>query len=161
MVQSTQLAIRAAVGAIGALWIAQLLALPHPAFALISAVIVTDLQASRTRRLGGLRILATFIGSAIGAILDATLGPHPLVLASAIFIAMITCDLLRIGETAKLAGFVAALVFLAEDTSSWVYATYRLVETITGIAVAWLLALVPPLLGRRDREVPADGSSAS
>jgi len=146
-IQATQLAVRAAIGAVAAWLIAERLSLPHPTFALVSTVVVTDLAAERTRQLGGLRMSATLIGAVVGAVLATIAGPRPLIMAIGIATAMLACTLIRAPETAKLGGFVAALVLMTEDGGSWLYAAFRLAETALGIAVAWLLALVPPLIG--------------
>lgn len=130
------------------MWIAQLLQLPHPVYALITAIIVTDLDATRTRHLGGVRIVATIIGSGVGMLYGMVLGRGMPAMMLAVATAMLLTELMRSGETAKVAGFVACLVLLVDDGMSFAYAFYRSVETIVGICVAWLLALVPPLFGR-------------
>src|SRR5437762_4197899 len=66
LIPSFQLSLRAAVAAGLALVAAQLLRLEHPLYAMISAVIVTDLVPSQTPKLALPRLAGTLVGSAIG-----------------------------------------------------------------------------------------------
>src|SRR6266480_579294 len=66
LIPAFQLSLRAAVAAGLALVAAQLLRLEHPLYAMISAVIVTDLVPSQTPKLALPRLAGTLVGSAIG-----------------------------------------------------------------------------------------------
>ena len=74
-ITSIQLALRAALGAGAALELARLLVLDYPIYAMLAAVIVTDLSPLQTRRLGALRLLATLVGAGCGAALSFVLEP--------------------------------------------------------------------------------------
>jgi uncharacterized membrane protein YgaE (UPF0421/DUF939 family) len=141
-----QLSFRAAAAAALSVGIAQALRLQFPIYAMISAVIVTDLSAAKTRRLGVPRFAGTVIGAGLGAALSLLLAPGPLGLALSIMAAMLVSHLLRLQEAVRLSGFVCGIVLLEHDSSPWSYALYRLIETVLGIVVAVLVSLVPKLI---------------
>jgi uncharacterized membrane protein YgaE (UPF0421/DUF939 family) len=59
---------------------------------------------------------------------------------------MLVCSLVRMQEGAKVAGYICGIVMLAYGAEPWSYAIYRLIETILGIGVAWVISLVPKLI---------------
>ena len=145
-VEGIQLAVRAALGAGVSLVLADLLRLDYPIYAMLAAVIVTDLSAAQTRQLGLRRLLATAVGATCGALLVDVLPSGRWSVALAILVAMLTCLVLRTPEVAKVAGYTCGIVVLAYGPESWTYAVFRFVETALGIGVAWLISLVPKLL---------------
>jgi uncharacterized membrane protein YgaE (UPF0421/DUF939 family) len=62
-----QVSVRAALAAGLSVTIAQLLRLECPIYAMIAAVIVTDLSPERTRQLGLPRFAGTVVGTTLGA----------------------------------------------------------------------------------------------
>jgi uncharacterized membrane protein YgaE (UPF0421/DUF939 family) len=130
--------------------VAYLLGLEFPLYALIAAIIVTDLSALRTRQLGVQRLIGTIIGAALGAAVS-TGANHlahvgPLIIAAGVCAAMLLSHMLGLKEAAKLAGYVCGIVLLDHNAHPWSYALYRLVETVIGIGAAVTVSVVPKLL---------------
>jgi uncharacterized membrane protein YgaE (UPF0421/DUF939 family) len=140
------LSLRAALGATISYALAKSLGLPHPVYALVAAIVVTDFYPSETRKLGLERLAATFIGALCGVLLWTIVEPKEWVIGVGIFMAMGICHVCNFGGGAKVAGFVSAVVLLSYGEHPWTHAGYRLAETVVGIGVAWLISLVPRLI---------------
>jgi hypothetical protein len=111
-ISGIQLAVRAGFAAGLSLGLAQLLALDYPIYALVAAVIVTDLSPVQTRKLGRQRMAASVVGAFCGAVITLLLPPAAWAVALSIAVAMLVCVLVRVREGAKVAGYVCA-------SSSW------------------------------------------
>ena len=156
MVHSTytaalQLSLRAAGAAGLALGLGQLLRLPFPIYAMISAVVVTDLDPAETRKLGLPRLTGTVLAATLGALICVLLSPGSWEVGLGVLLAMFLSHLLRLQGAAKVAGYVCGIVVFAYDDTPWSYALHRTIETVIGIALAVLISLVPKLL-RDDEE---------
>jgi uncharacterized membrane protein YgaE (UPF0421/DUF939 family) len=145
VIPALQLSIRAGVAAILALVAAQLLHLQHPLYAMISAVVITDLDATQTPKLALPRLAGTLIGSALGAAINTLLLPSLWTIAPGIMIAMFVSHLISM-PAARVAGYVCGIVLLDHGDSPWLYALFRMVETALGIAAAMCVSIVPKLL---------------
>lgn len=145
-----QLALRAAVAAGLALAVAAFLQLQHPVFALISAVIVTDLAPASTRSLAVPRFAGVALGTVLGACLADWLPQGPWLLVLGVFAGMFLSHLLRLRGTSRLAGYMCAIVVVNTGQDPWTHALHRMSETVLGIGAALLVSLVPFLL-RSDR----------
>lgn len=158
-----QLAIRAAVGAALALAVAQGLALEFPLYAMIAAVIVTDLSPVRTRELALPRLAGTVLGCVLGGLFSMVLRPGPLAVGAAILVTMIVTHALRFDSAARLAAYVCGIVILDHRGEPWTYALLRFLETVIGIVAASALSFVPKLLPIRDlmrRGAPKDAAAS-
>jgi uncharacterized membrane protein YgaE (UPF0421/DUF939 family) len=152
MMPALQLSLRAAVAAIVAFGVAQLLQLPHPVYAMISAIIVTDLQAAETRKLALPRLIGTLIGSVFGAAMNSMLPPSLWTIGAGIMIAMFVAQLISLPATAKLAGYVYAITLLNHGKPPWSYAFFRMIETALGIGAAICVSFVPKLIQPNNRK---------
>jgi len=142
---AVQVAARAGIAAGVSIAIARAIGTPHPIYAAIAAVIATDLDAATTRRLSLQRTGGTVLGALIGAALS-VFAPAAPGIALGVFAAMLACHASRMGEAAKLGGFVCAIVLLEHTGDPWRYGVLRLAETLIGLAVAVAVSLVPKVL---------------
>jgi uncharacterized membrane protein YgaE (UPF0421/DUF939 family) len=140
------MATRACVAAFVAVIVADGLKLAFPIYAMLAAVIVTDLSPAKTRQLGMQRLAGTVLGAALGAALSTIGWLGPAGVGIGIFISILLCHFFRIDGGAKLTAYICALVLMQHGAHPWSYAFYRLIETILGSGVAFAVSLVPKLL---------------
>jgi uncharacterized membrane protein YgaE (UPF0421/DUF939 family) len=141
-----QLALRAATAAGVALGLAEILRLEYPIYALLAAVIATDLMPSQSRALGVRRIVATAVGAVGGAILSPLLPPTAWTLALSILVAMLACEIFNARDAAKVAGYICGIVVLDHSAEPWLYSFFRFAETVLGVVAAWAVSYVPKLM---------------
>lgn len=141
-----QAVIRAALAAALSLLLARLCQFEQPVYALITAVIATDLSPSRTGRLGMQRLIAAVLGAVCGAAAGAVLQSTAWAIGVGIFVTSAVCHLLCISDGAIVAAYTCAIVMLTHAPDPWSGAFFRSIETLLGIGVAWLLSCVPRLI---------------
>jgi uncharacterized membrane protein YgaE (UPF0421/DUF939 family) len=90
--------------------------------------------------------VATAVGAVCGALLTPLLPAGPLAIGVSILIAMLACQLVRVPEAAKVAGFICGIVVLENSVDPWLSAFGRFVETTLGVVVALLVSYVPKLI---------------
>jgi uncharacterized membrane protein YgaE (UPF0421/DUF939 family) len=145
-----QLALRAAIAGGFAVAIARYFSFDYPIFAFIAAVLVTDLSASESRKLGWLRLIATLVGAFWGALLAPLIPSGAVAVAFSVLVAMITCQVFAGAGGARVAAFICGIIVLDNPSQPWMYAFHRLAETALGVAVAWAVSFVPKLFQFED-----------
>jgi uncharacterized membrane protein YgaE (UPF0421/DUF939 family) len=152
---AVQLSVRAALSAgLGATF-SGLLGLQMPVHAVVSAVLVTDLNPKRTRAVGLPRLVGTLIGAGFGATLCTLFGPSPVRMGVGILLAMLLTYVLHLKDAAKVSGYVCGMVLLSFGEKPWWYAAHRLAETALGVTVAVLVSFVPLLNTQRRARHPS------
>jgi uncharacterized membrane protein YgaE (UPF0421/DUF939 family) len=158
LVPQLQLAVRAALAGALSVAIAKGVALQYPIYALVGAVVVTDLSPVQTRRLGVQRLAGTVIGAMIGGLQSGIVPPGPWAVGIGIVLAMSLCSALHLEGASRVTGYVCGIVLLEHTSEPWSYAFFRLLETALGIVVAMAVSLLPKLI-RVDEAEPASGRS--
>ncbi len=138
------LGVRAALASCAAVAIAQSLNLTFPLYAVVAAVIVTDVSSEKTQQSGVQRLLGTALGAISGPLFVLQLGDSLAVVGAAIATLIFVCYVVGYTEAAKLAGYVAGLVVLDHSQAPWTYARDRFVETSLGIVLAIVVSLLLP-----------------
>jgi len=118
----------------------------HPLYAMIAAIIVTDLSPPRSRHLGLHRIAATVVGSICGGVCSSLLPPAPWVVGLGVAVAMLTSHVLQGPDGVKIAAFVFTIIVVDHSDNAWSFVLDRFIETILGIAVAWAVSHIPKLM---------------
>jgi uncharacterized membrane protein YgaE (UPF0421/DUF939 family) len=154
--QDVQLAIRASLAAAISYWAATWFQSEYAIYALIAAVVVTNLSPRETRSMAGPRLVGTVVGAVGGALASYVLPVGPIALGIAILVAMLTMYMLRMQAAAKISGYTAAIVMFTHTGNPWLYATERAFDNVLGIGAAVLVSYLPKLI----RE-PAPSDSGS
>ncbi|MBP5973874.1 FUSC family protein [Brasilonema sp. CT11] len=135
----TKMALKMAIASVISLVVAQCLRWEYPFYAVIAAIIVMSSTHGSTLTLGIQRLIGTAIGAIGGAIFAITLGSNPWSLGISVFLTIFLANYWKFNETAKLAGYLSAIVILSHNQSPWLYAWGRFLETLLGIFVALLV----------------------
>lgn len=152
---SVQLSVRATTAAIVSLVAADAFELRYPIYAFIAAVLVTDLDAKTSRRLGLRRLGATVIGACCGALLTQLLPTGSWSVGAGVLVAMLASQLLKAEDGARVAGYICGIILLDHSYEPWTYALHRFLETGLGILAAWAISYVPKLIEQRTKTAPS------
>ena len=145
-----QLALRSGLAAGASIALAGAFGLEFPIYAMIGAVIVTDLVPGKTRELALQRLVGTVLGAAIGALVSVIGLVGPGAIGLSIGVTLFLCHVIRLQGTAKLAAYVCGIVMLDHSAQPWEYAALRLVETVLGVVVAVAVSSVRLLIRVED-----------
>lgn len=159
-VTGAQLALRAGLSAGLSLGVANTLQMKHPLFAMIAAIIVTDLSTQRSRQLGLHRIGATVIGSICGGLCSWLLPPAPWAIGFGVAVAMLISHVLQGPDGVRIAAFVFTIIVINHNDNAWSFVLDRFIETILGIGIAWVVSHIPKLMAVDDLkpQTSKDGS---
>jgi uncharacterized membrane protein YgaE (UPF0421/DUF939 family) len=146
LIPALQLSLRAAVAAGVAVAVAGFLGFQYPIYAMIGAVIVSDLSPAKSRQLGLQRLAGSVVGAATGAVISQFLPVSAWVIGFGVLAAMFLSHLLKLPGAAKLSGYVCGIVVLGFSDNAWSYALHRLLETLLGVGLAVLVSFIPKLI---------------
>jgi uncharacterized membrane protein YgaE (UPF0421/DUF939 family) len=136
-----RLALKTALAGCIAMFFADLLRLPQPYWAAISAVIVMQANLGAAVKQSWIRFAATAVGAAISIPFAAYLPQNLLVFGVAVFVTVVLCTLLHLEDGLRLAAVTIAIILLVPHTGHpWVPALNRFLEVSFGIFVALLVA---------------------
>lgn len=126
-------------------WLAQLAGLQDGYWGSISAIIVSQSNVGSTVTASRDRLIGTLIGAAFGAAFS-FLGTGIWSYLAAVITSMVTCSLLGLKNSSRLAGVTVTVLMLVHRTSSnWRLPLHRVLEVLLGIVVALAIsALVLP-----------------
>ena len=130
------LAVKTAMAAGICYWLAKLAGLQDGYWGSISAIIVLQSNVGSTVNASRDRLLGTLIGAAFGALFSLVNGELWSYLL-AVITAMVTCSLLGLKNSSRLAGVTVTILMLVHRTgSNWMMPLHRVLEVLLGIVVA-------------------------
>jgi hypothetical protein len=138
------LAVKTALAAGLCYWIATLFHLQDGYWGSISAIIVLQSNVGSTVTASRDRLLGTLIGAAFGAgfsFFDDAGQRVLLIYLFAVVAAMVTCSLIGLKNSSRLAGVTVTIILLVHRTgSNWKLPLHRVIEVLLGIIVALLFS---------------------
>jgi uncharacterized membrane protein YccC len=133
-------------------WLATLVHLADGYWGSISAIIVLQSNVGSTVTASRDRLLGTLIGAAFGAFFSFFGNGNNVLLMYllAVVLAMVTCSLIGLKNSSRLAGVTVTIILLVHRTgSNWTIPLHRVLEVLLGIVVALLFStLVLPSRAR-------------
>ena len=136
-----RLAIKTTLAGCLAMYFAELLRLPQPYWAPITAMIVMQAHLGAAVKQSWIRFAATAVGAAVSIPFAAFLGQNLFVFGAAVFVTVVVCTILHLEEGLRLAAVTVAIIMLIPHTGRpWVPALNRFLEVSFGIFVALVVA---------------------
>jgi uncharacterized membrane protein YccC len=149
------LALKTAIAAGLSYWLASLTGLKDGYWGSISAIIVLQSNVGSTVTASRDRLIGTLIGAAFGAVFS-LVGTGVWLYLAAVIIAMVTCSLLGLKNSSRLAAVTVTILMLVHRVgSNWVLPLHRVLEVLLGIVVALIVSTV--VLPSRARSRLRDG----
>jgi Fusaric acid resistance protein family len=136
-----RLALKTALAGFLAMYFAELLRLPQPYWAAITAMIVMQSNLGAAVQQSWIRFAATAIGAAVSIPFVAYFDQNLVMFGVAAFITVLLCTVLHLEEGLRLAAVTVAITLLTPHTGRpWVPAFNRFLEVSFGILIALLVA---------------------
>ncbi len=136
-----RLALKTALAGCLAMYFAELLRLPQPYWASITAMIVMQTNLGAAVRQSWIRFAATAVGAAVSIPFVAYFDQNLLMFGVASFVTVLLCTVLHLEEGLRLAAVTVAITLLVPHTGRpWVPAFNRFLEVSFGILIALLVA---------------------
>lgn len=130
------LALKTALAAGLSYWLARMVGWPDGYWGSISAIIVLQSSVGSTVNASRDRLIGTLIGAAFGGAFS-FLGEALWVYLTAVITAMVTCSLMGLKNSSRLAGVTVTIILLVHRTgSNWTLPTRRVAEVLLGIVLA-------------------------
>jgi uncharacterized membrane protein YccC len=130
------LAVKTAMAAGLCYWLACLAGLQDGYWGSISAIIVLQSNVGSTVTASRDRLIGTLIGAAFGAVFS-LLGEGLWAYLAAVITAMVTCSLLGLKNSSRLAAVTVTILMLVHRTgANWTMPLHRVLEVLLGIVVA-------------------------
>jgi uncharacterized membrane protein YccC len=149
------LALKTAMAAGLCYWLARLAGLQDGYWGSISAIIVLQSDVGSTVTASRDRLIGTLIGAAFGTVFS-LLGTGLWPYLAAVIIAMVTCSLLGLKNSSRLAAVTVTILMLVHRAgSNWILPLHRVLEVLLGIIVALVISTV--VLPSRARSRLRDG----
>ena len=138
--------LRTALAAGLSLGLAELLRLPAPYWAPITAVVIMQSTLGAAWTVSVQRFAGTIIGAAAGALVAPVFGANPFAFTLGVFLLGLLCAALRVDNSAyRFAGITLAIVMIIPHKfPAWVTALNRFLEVSVGILVALALTYLWP-----------------
>ena len=138
------LALKTAIAAGVSYWIARIAGLTDGYWGAISAIIVLQSNVGSTVTASRDRLIGTLIGAGFGAIFS-LLGESAWVYLLTVITAMVTCSLLGLKNSSRLAAVTVTIIMLVHRTgtgfwSNWILPLHRVIEVLLGIIIALVTA---------------------
>ena len=95
-------------------------------------------------------MIGSFIGAVVGAATIAFVPINPFTFGLSIAVAMGLSYWIGVSEAARLAGYICGIIVLGPGEHPWMYAFYRLLETLLGVVIALIISFVPKLVGLKE-----------